>query len=92
MISILSASFVATSRRALMAAAVLAAMVVVGPMPIRAADHSEQQQLVDKAKMTLDAFAADPGLRNVVRELKGEVKALFIVPQFMRGAFVPEMV
>ena len=70
MISIVSEPCVANSRRALMAAALLSAMVVVGPTATRAAD-SEQQQLVEKAKLTLDAFAADPGLRSVIRELKG---------------------
>ena len=52
------------------------------------ADSAEQQQLVDKAKMTLEAFMTDPGMKNSLRELAPEAKALFIIPQFMRGAFV----
>ena len=48
----------------------------------------EQQQLVDKAKMTLEAFTTDPGMKNSLRDLAPEARALFIVPQFMRGAFV----
>ncbi|MFY4730436.1 lipid-binding SYLF domain-containing protein [Nitrospira sp. BLG_2] len=53
-----------------------------------AADSVEQQQLVEKARLTLEAFIADPNLGDPLRELKSETKALFIVPQFVRGAFV----
>lgn len=56
--------------------------------PSYAADFAEQQQLVDKARLTLEAFAADPSVGGPIRELKSEAKALFIVPQFVRGAFV----
>ena len=77
-----------TTRLPLMAAVLFGSMVAVGTMPALAADALEQQQLVEKAKMTIDAFAADPGVGPSTRELKGETKALFIVPQFIRGAFV----
>ncbi|HJT22470.1 MAG TPA: lipid-binding SYLF domain-containing protein [Nitrospira sp.] len=53
-----------------------------------AADFSEQQQLVDKAKMTMDAFAADPSVGPSMKDFRGSVKALYIVPQFVRGAFI----
>lgn len=57
--------------------------------PSDAADSGgEQQALVDKARLTVEAFSADPGLSGPIRELKSEAKALFIVPQFVRGAFV----
>jgi len=71
-----------------MAAILLGSMVAVNAIPALAADSMEQQQLVDKAKMTIEAFAADPGVGPATRELKSETKALFIVPQFIRGAFV----
>jgi len=61
-------------------------MVAVSATSALAADALEQQQLVEKAKMTVDAFAADPDVGP--REMKNEAKALFIVPQFLRGAFV----
>lgn len=77
-----------TTRLRLMAAILLGSMVAVNAIPALAADSMEQQQLVDKAKMTVEAFAADPGAGPATRELKGETKALFIVPQFIRGAFV----
>jgi lipid-binding SYLF domain-containing protein len=53
-----------------------------------AAEIAEQQRLVDKARLTLLAFAADPGLQAALREWSPETRALFIVPQFLRGAFV----
>ena len=56
--------------------------------PSYAADFAEQQQLVDKARLTIEAFAADLSVGGPIRELKSEAKALFIVPQFVRGAFV----
>jgi len=80
-------SFSAT-RLSLMAVGLFGAIVVIGTMPARAADALEQQQLMEKAKMTLDAFAADRSVGTATRDLKGEAKALFIVPQFIRGAFV----
>jgi lipid-binding SYLF domain-containing protein len=56
--------------------------------PSNATDFAEQQELVDKARITVEAFAADPSMGGPIRELKSETKALFIVPQFVRGAFV----
>jgi lipid-binding SYLF domain-containing protein len=70
-----------------MAAFLFGTMVAVSATPALAAGM-EQQQLVDKAKMTLEAFASDPNLGSEIRDFKVEAKALFIVPQFVRGAFV----
>jgi lipid-binding SYLF domain-containing protein len=47
-----------------------------------------QQQLVDKAQLTLEAFASDPQLKDQLKGLSKEARALFIVPQLMRGAFI----
>jgi lipid-binding SYLF domain-containing protein len=77
-----------TTRLSLMAMVLFGTMMVVGATSTPAADMMEQQQLVDKAKMTLEAFAADHSVGGPIREMKGEAKALFIVPQFVRGAFV----
>ena len=57
-------------------------------LPAKSADFAEQQQLVEKAKFTLENFTADPGLKDSLRELSTEARAIFIVPQFLRGAFV----
>jgi lipid-binding SYLF domain-containing protein len=74
-----------TTRRPLMAAFLFGTMVAASATPVLAA-AVEQQQLVDKAKMTLDAFASDPDMGGPIRDYKVEAKALFIVPQFLRGA------
>lgn len=71
----------------LLAGAILFGMTVA-PTASSAADIAEQQRLVDKATLTLKAFAADPGLNAALREWAPEARALFIVPQFIRGAFV----
>jgi lipid-binding SYLF domain-containing protein len=52
------------------------------------ADAASQQRLVDKAQLTLEAFASDPQLKDQLKQLGKEARALFIVPQFMRGAFI----
>jgi lipid-binding SYLF domain-containing protein len=49
---------------------------------------SEQQQLVDKSKMTMESFVADSSAGPAIRDFKSTAKALFIIPQFVRGAFV----
>ena len=52
------------------------------------ADATAQQQIVDKAQLTLEAFAFDGQLKDSFKQLSKEARALFIIPQFMRGAFV----
>ena len=74
--------------RLLVGAILLGATSMLMANQARAADIAEQQRLVDKARLTLMAFAADPGLKSALREWSPETRALFIVPQFLRGAFV----
>jgi lipid-binding SYLF domain-containing protein len=74
--------------RPLMSAVLTGTLALGGAMPALAADFAEQQQLVDKAKMTLESFFADPSMGPALRDLKQETKALFIVPQILRGAFI----
>jgi lipid-binding SYLF domain-containing protein len=76
-----------TARR-LIGSALLSVLVTIIPALAQSGDFSEEQQLVDKAQLTLEAFAADPSLQYPLRELGPEARALFIVPQFMRGAFI----
>ncbi|HWC50949.1 MAG TPA: lipid-binding SYLF domain-containing protein, partial [Nitrospira sp.] len=52
------------------------------------ADAPAQQQLVDKAQLTLEAFASDGQLKDAFKQLSKEARALFIIPQFLRGAFI----
>jgi len=63
-------------------------LVMVTPVPGLSADATVQQQIVDKAQLTLEAFAADGQLKDVFKQLSKEARALFIIPQFMRGAFI----
>jgi len=73
----------------MLAGGILAGMTVASTAKAASAPESaEQQRLVDKATLTLQAFAADPGLNAALREWAPETRALFIVPQFIRGAFV----
>ena len=66
----------------------IAILIMSSASPVFSAEAMAQQQLVDKAQMTLEAFGADPNLKDALRELGPQARALFIVPQFMRGAFV----
>jgi lipid-binding SYLF domain-containing protein len=78
------------SRLAMLAVAMgfAALLMVMSPPPVFPAEGAEQQQLVDKAQLTLEAFATDPELRESLKYMGKEARALFIVPQLMRGAFV----
>lgn len=69
-------------------AVVLTGLVSLLPVTARSEDFSQQQQLVDRAKMTLEAFTAEPGLKGSLKQLGEDAKGLFIIPQFMRGAFM----
>jgi SH3 domain-containing YSC84-like protein 1 len=56
--------------------------------PAHSAGATAQQQLVDKAQLTLEAFANEPQLKDSLKDLSKEARALFIIPQFLRGAFI----
>ncbi len=66
---------------------VLIASVLMA-IPTGAEDPSEQQLLVDKARITLDQFRADPGMSEFLKVMSPDVKGLFVMPEFMRGAFI----
>jgi len=63
-------------------------LLMAGWSPAFSADATTQQQIVDKAQLTLEAFASDGQLKDVFKQLSKEARALFIIPQFMRGAFI----
>ena len=69
-------------------AGIVVILVLFGAPPASSAEGATQQQLVDKAQLTLEAFAGDPGLKEALKDLNKEARALFIIPQFMRGAFI----
>ena len=64
-------------------AALVAGTIAADPL----AASTEQQQLVDKAKLTVEAFATDPQQQDV-RQWLSSAKGVFVVPQLLRGAFV----
>lgn len=51
-------------------------------------DARDAQQVVDRAKMTLDSFVADKELGAPLRALLKRARAVLIYPQVLRGAFV----
>lgn len=52
------------------------------------ADEAEDaQRLVDRARITVDAFRDDPDM-GALRALAKDAKALFIVPQLIKGGFI----
>lgn len=65
----------------------LISMGLAFPLSAAAADSS-QQQLVNQARATVEAFAADPGLKETLRTLGPEARALFILPDVFRWGFI----
>lgn len=55
--------------------------------PIEAAETTEEE-LVTKAQLTLEAFSSYPELLAMIRDGAKDIKAIFIVPQLIRGAFI----
>jgi SH3 domain-containing YSC84-like protein 1 len=64
-------------------------IVVVTAMAVHAARAraDEQQNLVDKARITLDSFADEPGMTEM-RNLMTHASAVLVVPQFLRAGFI----
>jgi lipid-binding SYLF domain-containing protein len=69
-------------------AGAVAILMVTLANPVASAEPVAQQQIVDKAQLTLEAFASDGQLKDQFKQLSKEARALFIIPQFMRGAFI----
>jgi lipid-binding SYLF domain-containing protein len=65
--------------------AVIAALAVV---PAAADDKMEAKQLVDRAKLTLESFAADKVMGKPIKDLLPKAKGVFVAPQVLRGAFI----
>jgi lipid-binding SYLF domain-containing protein len=75
---------------AMVSALIMASLLVAGPEGLAAgtSGFSEQQQLIDKAVLTIERFGADPNLKDGLHLWSSQAKALFIVPQMVRGAFI----
>lgn len=57
-------------------------------VPQANAGPSEEQRLVEEATLTFERFLEDPRLRSWYRAEGKNIKAVFIVPRFLRGAFL----
>lgn len=69
-------------------AALLAVLLITGgPAPAVADDLQDTKQLVERARLSVESFTADPnmdGFRSLVKRAKG----VYIAPQVFRGAFI----
>jgi SH3 domain-containing YSC84-like protein 1 len=72
-----------------MVAVALVVAVSAGPAAADAAkDARDAQQLVKRARLTVDSFAADATVGAPVRSLIKKAKGVYIAPEVLRGAFV----
>jgi len=64
------------------------AILVGGALPAVAGEAENAQQLVDKARMTLDKFVADKDMGPSLKTLLKKAHGVLIYPQVLRGAFI----
>jgi lipid-binding SYLF domain-containing protein len=64
----------------------LVVALALGPSSAWAVEEREPRDLIDRARMTLENFIADPNM-TWFRDHVGDSKGLFIVPQYLKGAF-----
>ena len=71
--------------------AIVVAISAAGAVPAAgdaAKDVRDAQQLVERARLTVESFAADgtvgPSVRNLIKKAKG----VYIAPEVLRGAFI----
>jgi SH3 domain-containing YSC84-like protein 1 len=63
----------------------------IDPVPAAgdaAKDALEAQQLVERARLTVESFAADKSVGKAVSGLIKKAKGVYIAPEVLRGAFV----
>jgi SH3 domain-containing YSC84-like protein 1 len=73
--------------RGMIAGIVIAVCLAWGGLGSAADEALETKQLVEKARFTLENFAADPNM-GALRDLLKNAKGVFIAPQVLKGAFV----
>ncbi len=69
-------------------ATLAAALLSSGVRPARADDTQDARHLVEKSKLTFDAFLADKDMGPPLRDLLTRAKGVLIYPQVLRGAFI----
>ena len=63
----------------------------IGPVPAAgdaAKDSVEAQQLVERARLTVQSFAADKSIGKAARDMLKKAKGVYIAPDVLRGAFI----
>ncbi|MGH7311462.1 MAG: lipid-binding SYLF domain-containing protein [Candidatus Rokuibacteriota bacterium] len=73
------------------AIALVVAVSAVGVAPAAgdaAKDALDAEQLVERARLTVQSFAADKTMGQPVRDLLKKAKAVYIAPEVLRGAFI----
>ena len=71
--------------------ALVVAVSAVGAVPAAgdaAKDARDAQQLVERARLTVESFAADETVGKPVRNLIKKAKGVYIAPDVLRGAFI----
>ena len=71
----------------LLALTVLSGIGLILSPGAQAGAAEDAQRLVDKARITVDSFRDDPQMA-ALRALAKDAKALFIVPQLIKGGFI----
>jgi lipid-binding SYLF domain-containing protein len=83
-----SRHWVTRVRACSMAAVVLIALVATSAQLVLADDAQDARQLVEKARLTLQEFLADPQMGPALQSLLSKARAVLIYPQVLRGAFI----
>jgi lipid-binding SYLF domain-containing protein len=73
---------------AVLVSLLVCAILVGGALPAVAGEAENAQQLVDKARMTLDKFVADKDMGPSLKTLLKKAHGVLIYPQVLRGAFI----
>ena len=74
-----------------MATALALTISTIGPVPAAgdaAKDALDAQQLVERARLTVESFAADKSIGKPARDLLKKAKGVYIAPEVLRGAFI----
>ena len=71
----------------LLAAMAVWALLIIGSTAVNASDASEAQGIVDKAKVTIDAFMRDKNYTWLHENLKN-AKGILIYPQILKAGFI----
>lgn len=80
-----------TSSVAACVVAAALALTAVGLIPAagdEAKDALDAQQLVERARLTVESFAADGQIGKPARDLLKKAKGVYIAPAVLRGAFI----